>query len=210
MADALYQTQPTGPIKPPAGSMSASVPSERGIASDLAAANTGVSTYDKWALGLGGISDFIDAGSIYTRGNFEAAQLELNARLLTFNINALKRDIKDISYITGIQASNVMKTSAEMKGKQLAAQAESGFSVNETESFHAQLDFTDLLAKDQIDQYAYEAAMAIEGKQNQIAALKAEQKIKKYEASYARKAAMVSAGVNTITGAAKLYAGITL
>jgi hypothetical protein len=209
MSNTLYQKKPTGPVSPIAGTVSASMPENRGISGDLAEANAGgLTSVDRFNLGFSGIVDFINAGSVYTKGQFEATQVEINARLLELNKKALDRDIKDISYIAGVYASNTLKTSAELKGKQVAAQAETGFSVTETESFKAQTDYTDLLAKDQIDQYAYEAAMSIENKRNQKAAFEAEQEIKRAEAKYIRKTSKVAAGMQALSGAAKIAAGI--
>ena len=209
MSNTLYQKKPTGPVSPIAGTVNASMPENRGISGDLAEANAGgLTSADRFNLGFSGIVDFINAGSVYIKGQFEAAQVEINARLLELNKKALDRDIKDISYIAGVYASNTLKTSAELKGKQVAAQAETGFSVTETESFKAQTDYTDLLAKDQIDQYAYEAAMSIENKRNQKAAFEAEQEIKRAEAKYIRKTSKVAAGMQALAGAAKIAAGI--
>ena len=132
MSDMLYQKNPTGPVTPSGGTQSAKLPANRGISADASAEVFNLTASDRVALGFGGIADFISAGSIYTQGMFESTKLELAARTLDFNKRALNRDIQDISYVTGIQASNIMKASAEMKGRQKAAQAESGFSVNET------------------------------------------------------------------------------
>lgn len=155
----------------------------------------------------GGIVDLLKAGSIYTKGKYQAAQLNINARALGLNLKALERDIDDINYIVGIHASNAMKQGAEMRGKQLAAQAESGFSVSETESFQTQLNYTDILIQDQVNQYAYEAAMEIENKRNEMAAVRAQQELLHIESDYIKKTSAVAAGLQFLKGAASLYIG---
>lgn len=202
-------------VKPIAGTVTPEMPYNRGLWDGLYNNNGGalrgnLSALDKYNLVYSGISSLLNAGSIYAQGVFEAKQLEINAMALEINKKALDRDIKDISYITGVNASNVMKTSAELKGKQMAAQAEANFSVTETESFVAQRDYTDLLAQDQINQYAYEAAMAIEGKRNQQAAIRAEQAIKRAEAKYIKKTAKAAAGMQIVSGATNIATGIYL
>lgn len=218
-AEPLYAKKPDGPVQPTAGTVVPQMPYNRGISAELAEANKGeTKTFEPEGLSLSeraslvtdGIGSLLEAGSIYSRGRFESKQLEIVARSLELNKKALRRDIKDIAFITGIQASNTLKQAAEMKGRQYAAQAESGFNVSETESFVVQRDYTDLLAQDQINQYAYEAAMAIEGKRNQIAAVEAEQAIKRAEAKYVKKTSQIAAGMQVIKGVASIAGGIYL
>lgn len=210
MNDYLYTNKTLGPITPIPGTVAPKVTSNGGVSSNKsgtqkAGTSSGLSSYQRFSLLSGGISDLLKAGSIYTQGQFEAAQLKNNARALNLNIRALQRDIKDINYIVGVHASNAMKQGAEMKGKQLAAQAESGFSVSETESFQAQLNYTDILTKDQVNQYAYEAAMEIENKRNEIEAVKTQQELMKLESKYISKTSAVAAGLQLIKGVANMY-----
>ena len=164
----------------------------------------GLSDLDRFNLFTSGVSSLLEAGTIYSKGKYEAAMLRNNARALDINIRALKRDIKDISYIAGIHASNTMKQAAEMKGKQMAAQAEAGFDVSETESYVAQRDYTDILAQDQVNQYAYEAAMEIENKRNEMAAIETEQELMRLESSYIKKTSRIAAGLQLVGGVARV------
>ena len=214
MADYLYSNKTLNPIIPIPGTVSPNVTSPGGVAYDLAGSQKdgsgkfGMTPAERFGFVAGGVSDLLKAGSIYTQGKYEAAQLKMNARALELNIKALIRDIHDINYITGVHASNAMKQAAEMKGKQLAAQAESGFSVSETESFEAQLSYTDMLTRDQINQYAYEAAMEIENKRNEIAAVRTQQELMRLESRYVSKTSAVAAGMQLVKGATMMYAGL--
>ena len=180
-----------------------------GVANDLPPNENsivaGLTDLQRFNLLIGGVSDLLKAGSIYTKGKYEAAQLKMNARALELNIKALVRDIHDINYVAGVHASNAMKQGAEMKGKQMAAQAESGFSVTETESFEAQLNYTDMLTRDQINQYAYEAAMEVESKRNEIAAARTRQELMRLESRYISKTSAIAAGLQLVKGAAGIY-----
>lgn len=180
-----------------------------GVANDLPPNENsivaGLTDLQRFNLLIGGVSDLLKAGSIYTKSKYEAAQLKMNARALELNIKALVRDIHDINYVTGVHASNAMKQGAEMKGKQMAAQAESGFSVTETESFEAQLNYTDMLTRDQINQYAYEAAMEVESKRNEIAAARTRQELMRLESRYISKTSAIAAGLQLVKGAAGIY-----
>lgn len=214
MADYLYTNKTLNPITPTPGTVSPNVSSPGGVANDLSgdkkigSGKFGLTDAQRFSFVVGGVSDLLKAGSIYTRGKFESAQLKMNARALEINIRALQRDIKDINYIAGVHASNAAKQGAEMKGKQLAAQAESGFSVSETESFEAQLNYTDLLTRDQINQYAYEAAMEVENKRNEIAAVRTQQELMRLESRYISKTSAVAAGMQLVKGATMMYAGL--
>ena len=212
MNDYMYVNKTLNPILPIPGTVSPNVSSPGGVANDVTSGgnNTaaGLTDLQRFNLVMGGVSDLLKAGSIYTQGKYEAAQLKMNARALELNIKALVRDIHDINYVTGIHASNAMKQGAEMKGKQMAAQAESGFSVTETESFEAQLSYTDMLTRDQINQYAYEAAMEVENKRNEIAAVRTQQELMRLESRYISKTSAIAAGLNVVKGAAMLYAGV--
>ena len=210
MADYLYKAKTLNPVLPIPGTVSTSVPSDLGVANNITK-NGKTKTLgfsDRLNLVTGGVADLLNAGSIYTKGKFEAAQLKANARALELNIDALRRDIKDISYIAGVHVSNAMKQGAEMKGKQLAAQAESGFSVSETESFEAQLNYTDILTMDQVNQYAYEAAMETENKRNEIAAIQTQQELMRLEAKYISKTSSIAAGLQLIKGGASMLLGL--
>lgn len=180
-----------------------------GVANDLPPNENsivaGLTDLQRFNLLIGGVSDLLKAGSIYTKGKYEVAQLKMNARALELNIKALVRDIHDINYVAGVHASNAMKQGAEMKGKQMAAQAESGFSVTETESFEAQLNYTDMLTRDQINQYAYEAAMEAESKRNEIAAARTRQELMRLESRYISKTSAIAAGLQLVKGTAGIY-----
>lgn len=214
MADYIYTNKTLNPITPTPGTKKPSTtPKNRGVADDKqsgteTATGFGLTDRDRFLLFTGGISDLLKAGSIYTKGKYESAQLKMNARALELNIKALKRDIKDINYVAGIHASNAMKLGAEMRGKQLAAQAESGFSVSETESFAAQLNYTDVLTQDQINQYAYEAALELENKRNEIAAVRTQQELMRIESSYISKTSAIAAGLQLVKGVAGMYMGL--
>lgn len=209
MADYMYVNKTLNPILPIPGTVSPNIVSPRGVADDIASGGNnvtaGLSDLQRFGLFTGGVSDLLKAGSIYTQGKYEAARLKMNARALELNIKALVRDIHDINYVTGIHASNAMKQAAEMKGKQLAAQAESGFSVSETESFEAQLSYTDMLTRDQINQYAYEAAMEVENKRNEIAAVRTQQELMRLESRYISKTSAIAAGLQLVKGIAGMY-----
>lgn len=214
MVDYIYKNKTYNPIIPTPGTVQPYIPSPGGVADDRQAKDLSKSlsltSLQRFNLIAGGISDLLKAGTIYTRGKFESAQLNINARAMELNIKALQRDIKDINYISGVHASNAMKQGAEMKGKQLAAQAESGFSVSETESFEVQLNYTDILTKDQINQYAYEAALEIENKRNEIAAARTEQELMRLESRYVSKTSAVAAGLQLVKGAATIGFGTYL
>lgn len=209
MNDYMYVNKTLNPILPIPGTVSPNIVSPRGVADDIASGGNnmtaGLSLIQRFGLLAGGVSDLLKAGSIYTQGKYEAAQLKMNARALELNVKALVRDIHDINYVTGIHASNAMKQGAEMKGKQMAAQAESGFSVTETESFEAQLSYTDMLTRDQINQYAYEAAMEVENKRNEIAAVRTQQELMRLESRYISKTSAIAAGLQLVKGAAGIY-----
>lgn len=209
MNDYMYVNKTLNPILPIPGTMSPNIVSPRGVADDITSggnnATSGLSDLQRFGLFVGGVSDLLKAGSIYTQGKYESAQLKMNARALELNIKALVRDIHDINYVTGVHASNAMKQGAEMKGKQMAAQAESGFSVTETESFEAQLNYTDMLTRDQINQYAYEAAMEVESKRNEIAAARTRQELMRLESRYISKTSAIAAGLQLVKGAAGIY-----
>lgn len=209
MNDYMYVNKTLNPILPIPGTMSPNIVSPRGVADDIASGDSnttaGLSDLQRFSLFVGGVSDLLKAGSIYTQGKYESAQLKMNARALELNIKALVRDIHDINYVTGVHASNAMKQGAEMKGKQMAAQAESGFSVTETESFEAQLNYTDMLTRDQINQYAYEAAMEAESKRNEIAAARTQQELMRLESRYISKTSAIAAGLQLVKGAAGIY-----
>lgn len=205
----LRTTRNFDPVVPTPGTESPNIVAPRGEDKSTGSTTTssifgGLSDSDRWGLFTSGVSALLSAGSIYTKGKYEAAMLRANARALEINIRALKRDIKDIAYVTGIQASNTLKQAAEMKGKQYAAQAESGFSVSETESFVAQRDYTDILAQDQINQYAYEAALETENKRNEMAKVRTEQELKRIESKYVKKTSAIAAGLQLINGAARM------
>ena len=214
MADYIYKTKTYNPIIPIPGTKQPNITENGGVANDGQAdkLSKSLTLTDMQRFGLisGGISDLLKAGSIYTKGQFEAKQLKINARLMELNVKALQRDIKDINYISGVHASNTMKAGAEMKGKQLAAQAESGFSVTETESFEAQLNYTDMLTRDQISQYAYEAALEIENKRNEIASVRTQQELMRIESRYISKTSALAAGMQLVKGVAGIYAGTAL
>ena len=209
MNDYMYVNKTLNPILPIPGTMSPNIVSPRGVADDIASgdsnATAGLSDLQRFSLFVGGVSDLLKAGSIYTQGKYESAQLKMNARALELNIKALVRDIHDINYVTGVHASNAMKQGAEMKGKQMATQAESGFSVTETESFEAQLSYTDMLTRDQINQYAYEAAMEVENKRNEIAAARTQQELMRLESRYISKTSAIAAGLQLVKGVAGIY-----
>lgn len=183
-------------------------------------ANTGKSTsitkgltfspVQRFGLITSGISDMISAGATWFQGDFKASQLRLNARLLDFNIEAMERDIDNINYVAGIYASNEMVKGAQMKGQQRVAQAESNFDVSETETFGEQLDYTDVLTKDQINEYAYEAALQVEGKRRQIASTRTEQALMKAEAKYIKHTSRVAAANQFVGGALSTGAGLFL
>lgn len=214
MADYIYKTKTYNPIIPIPGTKQPNITENGGVANDKQAdkLSKSLTLTDMQRFGLisGGISDLLKAGSIYSKGQFEAKQLKINARLMELNIKALQRDIKDINYISGVHASNAMKAGAEMKGKQLAAQAESGFSVTETESFEAQLNYTDMLTRDQVSQYAYEAALEIENKRNEIASVRTQQELMRIESRYISKTSALAAGMQLVKGVAGIYAGTAL
>lgn len=203
MNDYTYVNKTLNPILPIPGTVSPNIVSPRGVAGDVVSG--GLSDLQRFNLLVGGVSDLLKAGSIYTQGKYESAQLKMNARALELNIKALVRDIHNINYVAGIHASNAMKQGAEMKGKQMAAQAESGFSVTETESFEAQLSYTDIMTRDQINQYAYEAAMEAENKRNEIAAARTRQELMRLESRYISKTSAIAAGLQLVKGAAGIY-----
>lgn len=165
---------------------------------------------ERFGLIASGVSGMIAAGATWIQGNFKASQLRLNARLLDFNIEAMDRDIENINYVAGIYASDEMVKGAQMKGRQRVAQAESNFDVGETETFAQQLDYTDVLTKDQINEYAYEAALQVEGKRRQIASTKTEQSMLKAEAKYIRNTSHLAAANQFIGGALSTGAGLFL
>lgn len=203
MNDYTYVNKTLNPILPIPGTSSPNIVLLRGVAGDVVSG--GLSDLQRFNLLVGGVSDLLNAGSIYTQGKYESAQLKMNARALELNIKALVQDIHNINYVAGIHASNAMKQGAEMKGKQMAAQAESGFSVTETESFEAQLSYTDILTRDQINQYAYEAAMEAENKRNEIAAARTRQELMRLESRYISKTSAIAAGLQLVKGAAGIY-----
>ena len=208
MDNYLYTNKTLNAISPIPSTVSPDVTAPGGVASNTSSVSggaEGLTSLQRFSLYTGGVSDLLKAGSIYTQGKFEAAQLKANARALNLNIRALQRDIKDINYIAGIHASNAMKQGAEMKGKQLAAQAESGFNVSETESFQAQLNYTDILTRDQVNQYAYEAAMEIENKRNEIEAVRTQQELMRLESRYISKTSAVAAGLQLLKGASSMF-----
>lgn len=165
---------------------------------------------EKLGLGISAFSDFLSAGATLSKGKFESSQLRFNARMLDFNLRALERDVSDITYVAGVTASNVMKSAAEMKDRQKVAQAASGFDVNETETFATQINYTDLLALDQINQFAYEASMQLQNKRMEMAEIKANQKIMNAEADYISRTSKTAAGIKLTTGAIKTGALLLL
>lgn len=208
MNDYLHTPNTLTSAGPFPGTKKPKVTSKGGVGGDTDTGPLKFSNEQKWSFFGSGIVDLLKAGSIYTKGKYQAAQLNTNANALNLNLKALERDIDDINYIVGIHASNTMKQGAEMRGKQLAAQAESGFSVSETESFQAQLNYTDILIQDQVNQYAYEAAMEIENKRNEMAAVKAQQELLRIESDYIKKTSAVAAGLQFLKGAASIFAAV--
>lgn len=216
MADTTLYPKATGVVSPTPGSVKASTnaSSEVPVASSTGTSST-ISTglftpRERAGFAFSGISDLISAGSTWLSGKFNASQIELNANLLDYNIRALENDIDDIIYISGIHASNVMVEGEQMKANQRAAQAESGFDVSETETYINQVDYTDVLMRDQLTEYAYETAMAVRGKKNQITATRAQQALDKVEAEYIRKTSKAAAISEGVLGAAKIAGAFIL